>query len=130
MRVSDYELSNLILRIEQDKNFTPKDSVVNLGALRDLVDAKATIARQAVECDEITAMKHTVVATIGGVDYEGFPTSEINYLQRLRILLEREQALIAIDSLTTCGITPETAVRLMKKMAREVLDAYMEKEGE
>jgi hypothetical protein len=24
------------------------------------------------------------------VDYEGFPTSEINYLQRLRILLEKE----------------------------------------
>lgn len=39
----------------------------------------------------LAAVKHTVVATIGGADHEGFPTSEINYLQRLRILLEKER---------------------------------------
>jgi len=51
MRVTDYELSNLILRIEQDKTYTPKDSVVNLGALRDLVDMKLslTIANAAIQ---------------------------------------------------------------------------------
>ncbi len=51
MRVSDYELSNLILRIEQDKNFTPKDSVVNLGALRDLIDARAALVGAREEVD-------------------------------------------------------------------------------
>ena len=43
--------------------------------------------------DELRAIKTTVIATIGGVDYEGYPTSEINYLQRLRILVETEQQL-------------------------------------
>jgi hypothetical protein len=42
---------------------------------------------------ELATLKYTIVTTIGGVDYEGFPTSEINYLQRLRILLEKEQEL-------------------------------------
>lgn len=37
------------------------------------------------------ATKHSVIATIGGVDYEGFPTSTINYLQRLRILVAAEE---------------------------------------
>lgn len=40
MRVTDYELSNLILRIEQEKNIQVIDRVVELGALRDLLDAK------------------------------------------------------------------------------------------
>ena len=43
--------------------------------------------------DMLAALKHTIVFTIGGVDYEGNPTSEINYLQRLRILIEKEQEL-------------------------------------
>src|SRR3990167_6087622 len=34
---------------------------------------------------ELAAIRHTIVVTVGGVDYEGFPTSEINWLQRLRI---------------------------------------------
>jgi hypothetical protein len=40
--------------------------------------------------DRLAALKNTVVATIGGTDYEGNPTTEINYLQRLRILVEKE----------------------------------------
>lgn len=48
-------------------------------------DAKHSLLKQ-----ELSALKHTVIVTIGGTDYEGFPTSEINYLQRLRILLEKE----------------------------------------
>lgn len=40
--------------------------------------------------DELIALKHTIVATIGGTDDEGNPTSEINYLQRLRRLVEIE----------------------------------------
>lgn len=43
--------------------------------------------------DELAAIKCTVVSTIGGVDYEGNPTSELNYLQRLRILVEKESEL-------------------------------------
>jgi len=43
--------------------------------------------------DELRAIRCTIVATVGGVDYEGFPTSEINWLQRLRILLEKEKQL-------------------------------------
>jgi uncharacterized small protein (DUF1192 family) len=41
---------------------------------------------------ELKVQKLTVVSAIGGVDYEGFPTSEINYLQRLRILLKKEES--------------------------------------
>jgi hypothetical protein len=52
----------------------------------DSLEAQLSTARQ-----ELATLKHTIVATIGGVDYEGVPTSEINYLQRLRILLENEQ---------------------------------------
>lgn len=40
---------------------------------------------------ETETLKHTIVATVGGVDYEGFPTSKINFLQRLRILVEIER---------------------------------------
>jgi hypothetical protein len=45
MRVNDYELSNLILRIEQDKDFKPKDHVINLAALRDLISARIALQR-------------------------------------------------------------------------------------
>lgn len=39
------------------------------------------------------ATKHSVIATVGGTDYEGHPTSSINFLQRLRILVEKEKQL-------------------------------------
>lgn len=58
------------------------------------------------EC-EISILKHTIVATIGGVDYEGFPTSEINYLQRLRILLEKEAQLAATKLRWQTGKPPK-----------------------
>src|SRR3990167_2634712 len=47
---------------------------------------------------ELAAIRHTIVVTVGGVDYEGFPTSEINWLQRLLILLEKEADLEAAES--------------------------------
>lgn len=47
---------------------------------------------------ELAALKFTIITTIGGVDYEGFPTSEINYLQRLRILVEKESKVGALES--------------------------------
>jgi hypothetical protein len=53
-----------------------------------LIADKDAVIREKDE--EIATLYHTVVVTIGGVDYEGFPTSKINYLQRLRILLEKE----------------------------------------
>lgn len=40
--------------------------------------------------EELRAIKNTIIATIGGSDDEGNPTSEINYLQRLRHLVEIE----------------------------------------
>lgn len=40
---------------------------------------------------ELAALKFTIVTTIGGTDNEGNPTSEINYLQRLRRLVDAEK---------------------------------------
>lgn len=40
----------------------------------------------------------SIIATVGGFDYEGNPTSEVNYLQRLRILIEKEKRLQSIES--------------------------------
>ncbi len=51
MRIHDSELSNLILRIEQDKKFLPIHDVINLGALRDLVDLRIESSA------EITALR-------------------------------------------------------------------------
>lgn len=45
--------------------------------------------------DELQALRYTIVATIGGVDYEGLPTCDLNYLQRLRILVEKEASLLS-----------------------------------
>lgn len=36
---------------------------------------------------------HSIVTELGGVDYEGIPTSRLNYLQRIRILKEKERRL-------------------------------------
>ncbi len=44
-----------------------------------------------LEREMAAAIKHSVIAAIGGVDYAGNPVSEINYLQRLRILAEIEK---------------------------------------
>src|SRR3990167_7450466 len=54
---------------------------------------------------ELAAIRHTIVVTVGGVDYEGFPTSEINWLQRLRILVQKEADLEAAEETirTMCG---------------------------
>lgn len=41
--------------------------------------------------EERRAIKYAVVDTVGGVDYEGSPTTELNYLQRLQILVEAEK---------------------------------------
>lgn len=45
---------------------------------------------------QVNAVKYSVVDTIGGVDEEGYATSEVNYLQRLRILVKNEQALFTL----------------------------------
>lgn len=55
-------------------------------------------AEMQLQSQIMAALKHTVVVTIGGVDYEGVPTSEINYLQRLRILVEKERQLEERDA--------------------------------
>ena len=45
MRITDYELSHLILRFEQEKDMKVMHCVQNLAALRDLVDTKQQIIR-------------------------------------------------------------------------------------
>jgi len=57
------------------------------------LEAELDLSRQM-----LAAVKHSVVATVGGVDSEGYPTSEINYLQRLRILVEKERELEVMKS--------------------------------
>ena len=44
MRISDYELSHLILRFEQEKDMKVMHCVQNLAALRDLVDLRIEAA--------------------------------------------------------------------------------------
>lgn len=63
------------------------NAVRGLQRKRQQLEADVSLGRQMV-----AAIKHSVVATVGGVDYEGNPTSEINYLQRLRILVEKEKS--------------------------------------
>lgn len=55
--------------------------------------AIALEAELAIAREEKVAIVHSVVDEIGGEDYEGNPTSEINYLQRLRILVQQEREL-------------------------------------
>jgi hypothetical protein len=42
---------------------------------------------------------YNVITTIGGTDYEGNPTSRVNFLQRLRQLLEFEAAIPKLEDL-------------------------------
>ncbi|RPH38328.1 hypothetical protein EHM92_00155 [bacterium] len=79
---------NLVVKQKSDES---KRLKLQIGDLQGNLKYMTSIANQ--HRDELSTLKHTIVATIGGVDYEGFPTSEINYLQRLRILLEREAEL-------------------------------------
>jgi hypothetical protein len=66
--------------------FIPEGKYPAMLAERDGLRKELSIERQ-----WHAATKHSVIATIGGVDYEGNPTSTINYLQRLRILIEAEK---------------------------------------
>lgn len=53
MRVTDYELSHLILRFEQEKDMKVMHCVQNLAALRDLVELKRENARLTVRLSEL-----------------------------------------------------------------------------
>jgi len=66
----------------------------NLRMLNDGLDEDLKLSKQ-----EALAIRHSVVETIGCVDYDGNPTSIINYLQRLRILLDKEKQLTAARAL-------------------------------
>ena len=46
VRITDYELSHLILRFEQEKDMKVMHCVQNLAALRDLVDLRIEFQRQ------------------------------------------------------------------------------------
>ncbi len=74
--------------------------------------------------DELKGLKNTVIATIGGVDYEGFPTSELNYLQRLRILvaIERLVKAKADESLDGYGVMGMSEIHFARKVLKEALD--------
>lgn len=58
----------------------------NLRTLNEGLEEELKLSKQ-----ESLAIRHSVVETIGGVDHEGNPTSRINYLQRLRILVAAEK---------------------------------------
>lgn len=62
------------------------DEINTLTAVNAALREKVRLSRQ-----ETAAIKASVVHEVGGVCHEGFPTSEINYLQRLRILVEKEK---------------------------------------
>ena len=67
------------------------DEIQRLRERVEKLEADVDLERQMV-----SALKHSVVATVGGTDYEGNPTSSINYLQRLRILVDMEKTLHAL----------------------------------
>jgi hypothetical protein len=48
------------------------------------------IAALEAEVESLRGSRQAVIDAIGGVDYEGLPTSETNLLQRIRILLTKE----------------------------------------
>ena len=54
---------------------------------------EAELALLSDEREYVSAIKSAIVDTVGGTDDEGNPTSEINYLQRLRRLVKAEQEL-------------------------------------
>lgn len=76
--------------------------------------------------DELAALKHTVIDTIGGVDYEGFPTCELNYLQRLRILVAMEAALKKLVKYATQLGRPWVDGNITPKQWDEAWDALDE----
>ncbi len=63
----------------------------SIEGLKQLIQERGALLEELqLEREWHAATKHSVIATIGGVDYEGNPTSTINFLQRLRILVEAE----------------------------------------
>jgi hypothetical protein len=63
-------------------------------ALLELLDEVERLRKEVRLLNEnINAIKWSIVDTVGGVSYDGEPTSTLNYLQRLRILVEKEKAL-------------------------------------
>lgn len=63
-------------------------------ALPELLDEVERLRKEVRLLNEnINGIKWSVVDTVGGVSYDGEPTSTLNYLQRLRILVEKEKAL-------------------------------------
>jgi predicted component of type VI protein secretion system len=60
-RITDYELSHLILRFEQEKDMKPMHCVQNLGALRDLVSARLELAVLKAEKAELLALARRVI---------------------------------------------------------------------
>ncbi len=83
MRIHDSELSNLILRIEQDKKFLPIHDVINLGALRDLVDLRIESSA------EITALRlETAKLNIDLLEVKKAHAADQETIQRLRSELE------------------------------------------
>jgi hypothetical protein len=63
-------------------------------ALLELLDEVDRLRKEVRLLHENTnGIKWSIVDTVGGVSYDEEPTSTLNYLQRLRILVEKEKAL-------------------------------------
>lgn len=99
-------------RLQEDQVLTPEElkryntlksyGYLGLGAEIDNLHSKLTAAEARVKFleEEILpdweALKGNMTAlidSIGGTDYEGVPTHKFNWLQRIRILLEKESRL-------------------------------------
>ena len=68
-----------------------KETIAIQNAL--LTKANKALALLREEREYVATIKASIVDTVGGVDDEGNPTSELNYLQRLRQLVKKEKEL-------------------------------------
>lgn len=73
-----------------------KQIICGKNTFGDIADLIEELSRQAdISKQETNAIRWSVVGTVGG-QVEGMPTQTINYLQRLRELVENEQELLRI----------------------------------
>ena len=70
MRIDDYTLSHLILRFEQEKDMKVMHCVQNLGALRDLVDARVEIQVLLLVCEAVLKLPRPWMD--GGITSQGW----------------------------------------------------------
>lgn len=83
------------------------------------------LTRLRIEKECGMGVKYSIVDTVGGVDYEGNETSTINYLQRLRILVNKETELerLQLEHLKILG-ERDAALERIKDLGDEIKALY------